>query len=39
MVNLPDEVYDQAVRIAGQQHAAVEDFIVAALADHLATRE
>lgn len=38
-VNVPDEVYEEAARIAGQQHVAVEDFIAAALVDQLAARD
>ena len=39
IINVPDEVYDAAARIAGEQHVTVEDFIAAALADQLAARE
>ena len=39
IVSVPDEVYDEAARIAGEQHVAVEDFIAAALADQMAARD
>jgi hypothetical protein len=39
IVNVPDEIYDEAARIAGERHVAVEDFIAAALVEQLATRD
>lgn len=39
MIAVPDDVYEKAAKIAGENHVSVDEFISAALVDQLSTRE
>jgi hypothetical protein len=38
-IAVPQDLYDRAMELAAQEHISVDDFVSAALADQIATRQ